>query len=225
MVLLAIETSVPSASVALWMHGSVVYEKEFTSDRNHNSMIFEPLAEALQVLDGSKLTHVLVGTGPGSYSGTRTGIAAGQGVALTHGCPAVGIGSLAATPCSSPTSLAVGDARRGLYFISEITEAAEAREAELMDAVAFQTRVTKFCESADTTLFTFDDPTGAWLNEVQLPVEVVKTKPHARGLINVWSGLSSDRQDELVSQPLSPSYLRPPFTSKAKSGHPLLRQS
>ena len=223
--ILAIETSVPEASVALWVDGAIVYQKDFTSDRNHNSMIFTPLGEALAILDGVKLSCVLVGTGPGSYSGARTGIAAGQGVALTHGCPAVGIGSLAATSLARAegNALAIGNARRGLYFISELTTSGEASEAELMEADEFQTKLAGICEAKETKLFTLDDPTGSWLEGLKIPTAVEKDQPHASRIIEVWLGLTEERQDELKSMPLSPSYLRPPFTSKAKSGHPLLR--
>ena len=96
--ILAIETSVPEASIALWSDGDWLFEAEFVSDRNHNSMVFEPLAEALALLEGRELSTVLVGTGPGSYSGTRIGIAAAQGLAIAKSCPAAGIGSIAATP-------------------------------------------------------------------------------------------------------------------------------
>ena len=227
MIVLAVETSVPNASVALWMDDAIVYQERFTSDRNHNSMIFEPIKEALAILGGRKFSHVLVGIGPGSYSGTRTGIATGQGVALAHGCPAIGIGSLAATPVArdAKAAIAIGDARRGLYYKSEITDSGEASEAELMDVEEFQRRLGEACLDEEVALFTLDDPKGAWLSGVKLPGEVMQTSPHATGIIDVWSGMTPKRRVELLEKPLSPSYLRPPFTSKAKPGHPLLRQS
>ncbi|MBK1855563.1 tRNA (adenosine(37)-N6)-threonylcarbamoyltransferase complex dimerization subunit type 1 TsaB [Verrucomicrobiaceae bacterium 5K15] len=225
---LAIETSVPDASIALWCDGEVIYQKDFTSDRNHNSMVFEPLAEALDLLGERTLDAVLVGTGPGSYSGVRTGIAAGQGVALTHGCPAVGLGSLAATPCSraadaETVSLAIGDARRGLYFLAEIDPGGEAAEPELMDVAEFQQRLQQSAEANPLNLFTLDDPAAPWLDGMSLPGQVTRTRPQAQGLIGVWLGLSETRRAEMVRLPLAPCYLRPPFTSKAKPGHPLLR--
>ncbi|BDS07042.1 tRNA (adenosine(37)-N6)-threonylcarbamoyltransferase complex dimerization subunit type 1 TsaB [Oceaniferula spumae] len=225
--ILAIETSVPEASITLWCDGSVAYQHDFTSDRNHNSMIFEPLGEALKILDGRKLDLILVGTGPGSYSGARTGIAAGQGVAIANGCPAVGIGSLAATPVAraEKSAAAVGDARRGLYYISEIASNGEANEPQLMPAAEFQEVVCTLHDKGDVSFFTLDDPSGAWLNPIEMPTQVRRTRPEASALIEVWLGLTSERQQQLVSQPLAPTYLRPPFTSKAKLGHPLLRPS
>ena len=42
--ILAIETSVPQASIALWSDGNWLFKAAFTSDRNHNSTVFNPLA-------------------------------------------------------------------------------------------------------------------------------------------------------------------------------------
>ncbi len=226
--LLAIETSVPEASVALWRDGRWLFEEEFASDRNHNSVLFGPLAAALEALGGEELDAVIVGTGPGSYSGTRIGIAAAQGVAVARGCCAAGVGSFAATPVARrwgggdvPRPMAVGDARRGLFFVSRITESGEAGEAELMPAEEFA-RVLGQWPGGD--LFTFDDPERLGLPS-GLAGRVRRVRPEARLLVDVWLGLGEGRRRELAAQLLSPRYLRAPFTSKAKPGHPLLRRA
>ena len=230
--ILAIETSVPEASIALWSDGAWLFEAEFISDRNHNSMVFEPLAEALALLEGRELSTVLVGTGPGSYSGTRIGIAAAQGLAIAKSCPAAGIGSIAATPPARSVArsiatsgahsaaTAIGDARRGLYYISPITASGEAEEPELMDAAVLEQRLASI---PDDLLFTLDDPTKLGLND-QLQERITRTQPQARLLVDVWLGLDELRRQQLHSKPLAPTYLRAPFTSKAKQGHPLLRK-
>lgn len=235
--ILAIETSVPEASIALWSDGAWLFEAEFVSDRNHNSMVFEPLAQALALLEGRELSTVLVGTGPGSYSGTRIGIAAAQGLAIAKSCPAAGIGSIAATPparsvdrsvarpaarpaAAHTAATAIGDARRGLYYISPITASGEAEEPELMDAAVLEQRLASI---PDDLLFTLDDPTKLGLND-QLQKRITRTQPQARLLVDVWLGLDEVRRQQLYSTPLAPTYLRAPFTSKAKQGHPLLRR-
>ena len=227
--ILAIETSVPEASIALWSDGAWLFEAEFVSDRNHNSMVFEPLAEALALLEGRELSTVLVGTGPGSYSGTRIGIAAAQGLAIAKSCPAAGIGSIAATPparsvarpaAAHTAATAIGDARRGLYYISSITASGEAEEPELMDAAVLEQRLASI---PDDLLFTLDAPTTLGLND-QLQERITRTQPQARLLVDVWLGLDEVRRQQLYSTPLAPTYLRAPFTSKAKQGHPLLRK-
>jgi tRNA threonylcarbamoyladenosine biosynthesis protein TsaB len=219
--MLAIETSVAQASVVLWLDGGVVFGEEFTTDRSHNSMIFDPLNRALALLGDRKLELVITGTGPGSYSGTRVGIAAGQGIAIAHGCPSVGLGSLAATPDARAdgVSMAVGDARRGLYFVSPINAAGEAMEAELMAAEPFQQRLSS---EPETRLFSLDDPDRLGLSG-ELRQRVTQSRPEAKWLIDIWLGLSDARREELIQKPLAPAYLRPPFTSKAKARHPLLR--
>ena len=223
---LAIETSVPQASVALWIDNEVVFTEEFTTDRSHNSMIFEPISQALKILgEGQKLSLIIVGTGPGSYSGTRVGIAAAQGVAIAHDCPAIGIGSLAAVSearahiTSNKSAMDIGDARRGLYDISKINSHGEAEDAELMEADTFQQRLT---DAADACLFTLDNPTQLKLSE-DLKGRVTQSRPEATHLLDIWMGLDDTRRSALKEKPLSPAYLRPPFTSKAKAGHPLLR--
>lgn len=222
---LAIETSVPQASVALWMDHKVVFAEEFTTDRSHNSMIFDPLSEALKLLGECKLSLVIAGTGPGSYSGTRVGIAAGQGIAIAHDCPAIGISSLAATPeartahAAKKSAMAIGDARRGLYYISTINSQGEADDAELMDAESFHRRLIA---AADSQLFTLDDPAQLKLSE-DLSRRVTRTRPEATQLLDIWLDLDESRRSALMQKPLAPAYLRPPFTSKAKAGHPLLR--
>lgn len=227
--ILAIETSVPEASIALWSDGAWLFEAEFVSDRNHNSMVFEPLAQALALLEGRKLSTVLVGTGPGSYSGTRIGIAAAQGLAIAKSCSAAGIGSIAATPparsvarpaAAHTAATAIGDARRGLYYISPITASGEAEEPELMDAAVLEQRLASI---PDDLLFTLDAPTTLGLND-QLQKRITRTQPQARLLVDVWLGLDEVRRQQLYSTPLAPTYLRAPFTSKAKQGHPLLRR-
>jgi len=227
--ILAIETSVPEASIALWSDGAWLFEAEFVSDRNHNSMVFEPLAQALALLEGRELSTVLVGTGPGSYSGTRIGIAAAQGLAIAKSCPAAGIGSIAATPparsvarpaAAHTAATAIGDARRGLYYISSITASGEAEEPELMDAAVLEQRLASI---PDDLLFTLDAPTTLGLND-QLQERITRTQPQARLLVDVWLGLDEVRRQQLYSKPLAPTYLRAPFTSKAKQGHPLLRR-
>jgi len=229
---LAIETSVSQASVVLRLNGELIFSDEFTTDRNHNSMLFDPLEQALKLLGEEKLSLVIAGTGPGSYSGTRVGIAAAQGIAIAHACPAIGVGSLGATSetnahnlakpdATVAVAMAIGDARRGLYYISPIAASGEAMEPELMDTKAFQKRLT---EAPDARLFTLDDPAKLALNE-NLTQRVAQTRPEAQWLLALWDRLDETRRKELMTQPLAPAYLRPPFTSKAKRGHPLLRKN
>ena len=75
---LAIETSTPLGSIAVVeQSGNVLFSESFESNRSHNSMLFAPLQRALGTF--SEIDAVIVGTGPGSYTGVRIGISAALG--------------------------------------------------------------------------------------------------------------------------------------------------
>ncbi len=115
--------------------------------------------------------------------------------------------------------MAVGDARRGLFFVSPIGVDGLACEPELMDHESF---VKALGEAENMDLFSFDDPCSLGL-EAGLEQRIARVRPEARYLMDVWLGMDAKRREKLISLPLMPSYLRAPFTSKAKSGHPLIR--
>ncbi|MDG2126125.1 MAG: tRNA (adenosine(37)-N6)-threonylcarbamoyltransferase complex dimerization subunit type 1 TsaB [Verrucomicrobiales bacterium] len=129
--ILAIETSTRRGSVALWRGGRVVSEASFYANRSHNSAVFEPLKKLLE-LGGDEIGMVVVGTGPGSYTGARVGIAAGQGVAMVKGIGLVGVASVCAAEVDADDYAVVGDARRGAFFWVEVKAKRMVGEVEMM---------------------------------------------------------------------------------------------
>ena len=117
--ILAIETSTAHGSVARYEEGRPVEVIEFTSDRSHNSVIFEPLRV---VLKAGPPDLIVVGTGPGSYSGIRVGIAAALGISLAHQVPLIGLPSLTAVgeAYGLERYAVTGDARRGAWWYAEV---------------------------------------------------------------------------------------------------------
>lgn len=209
-VVLAIECSTPRATLAVMRDGSVVFEGSFESDRHHNSLLFEPLQQALEALEGARIDEVVVGTGPGSYSGTRVGIAAGQGVGLVHGCPVVGLSSLLALGLDE--GLVVGDARRGSAWWVRLGEGLP--EPQLVDHGDLAKLVDPPVHALED-LSALDFPEG---------FEIRRVTPTARALAGAWLGLDEATRDRLRAEPPQPAYLRPPHITKAKKGHPLLRK-
>lgn len=134
--ILGIETSTPQASLAIWDpdREEVVWEKAFTSHRAHNSVIFEPMEEALSEWK-SALSGIVVGTGPGTYSGVRVGIAVAHGVSLPLGIPVCGMTSLEAWSKEEGTYRVVGDARRKSFFVAEVNDFQLQGEPGLYDEV------------------------------------------------------------------------------------------
>ena len=67
---------------------------------------------------------LLVGTGPGSFTSTRIGLAAARGLALALGIDGAGVSTLAALAAGAEGSLPVIDARRGEVFVPGVAAVA-----------------------------------------------------------------------------------------------------
>jgi tRNA threonylcarbamoyl adenosine modification protein YeaZ len=94
--LLAIDTSTDSASVALVQEGRVLAEATWRCRQNHSVELLPRLA---QLLDETKvglqsISCVIVARGPGSFNGLRVGLSTAKGLAFSLGIPIIGISSL-----------------------------------------------------------------------------------------------------------------------------------
>lgn len=222
-VVVAIETSTGEGSLAAWRGGAVVHEESFAGGRGHNSALFGPLGRALAALGGAVPARVLVGTGPGSYSGTRVGIAAAHGVGVVSGCPVTGVPSLLATPeaRAGAPSLAVGDARRGAWWTARVAADGTISGPDLCDAAALEARVAA-AQAAGEPVVAFDPPERLGV-AAPLRARVAGARPSAQGLLAAWLGMGEDQRRRMAAVPAEPCYLRPAHVTLAKPGHPLFR--
>lgn len=206
--ILIIETSTEAASIALAVDGKVLAERSFVSDRRHNALLFNPLAEILEIHGGRSFDAVLVGSGPGSYSGTRVGIAAAQGAALVAGCRAVAVPSLLATPeaLSGAACLAVGDARRGSFWLARINGGELTSAPLLTDRIGFESALGT-AKADGTLIFCMDPIRGA---------EIPLARPTASGLWQVWQAASPQSRAIWASGIPQPIYLAPPHITPSK---------
>src|SRR5271170_5538872 len=86
---LALDTSSSVGSVALGNAQVVVQAIEFRGPQRHSAALFPALSRL--GIPRLKLRRVVVGLGPGSFSGIRVSLAAAQAIALAQGVPVVGI--------------------------------------------------------------------------------------------------------------------------------------
>lgn len=205
---LIIETSTEAASIAAVIGQEVVGENSFISDRRHNALLFEPLSELLAEHGGNGFEAVLVGGGPGSYSGTRVGIATAQGAALVAGCKAVSIPSILATQeaVSGEPCLAVGDARRGSYWHCRIEGGKLLEEPQLTDSIGFDSAITS-AESSGCSVFCMEPVKGK---------SITLSRPSASGLWQAWQAADANTRSQWAAKVPQPIYLKPPHVTPSK---------
>jgi tRNA threonylcarbamoyl adenosine modification protein YeaZ len=213
---LVIETSTPRASLASIEPGGQLAQREFTSDRSHNAVLFVPLKELLDARKAPAVGLVLVGSGPGSYSGTRVGIAAAQGVAIACACPAVAVPSLLAVPSAQngASCLAIGDARRGSFWTARIENFGLRTEPELTDASGLESIVAQ-AMAENIPVFSFEDSGRFPLSAKRL--EQVRLEfPSAARLWQAWESTEPKNRDRWRKEGPQPIYLKPPHITPAK---------
>lgn len=91
--ILAFDTSSAACTAALFDEdGACVARKDELIGRGHSERLVPMLAE---LLDGRRATRILVGVGPGSFTGIRVAIAAAHGLAIGWDAELMGMNSLA----------------------------------------------------------------------------------------------------------------------------------
>ena len=213
---LVLETSTPHASITLVGPDGVLTQRGFCSDRNHNAMLFAPMEELLHGDARSNIGLVLVGSGPGSYSGTRVGIAAAQGVAIAMACPAVAVPSIIAVPTAAEGTacLAIGDARRGAFWSARVENFRLTGEPALCDATGLEAIVAA-AAAAGVAVFSFEDR-GRFPLPDELAVIVRQEIPDASRLWQAWARTDDKTRRQWTATIPQPLYLKPPHITLAK---------
>jgi len=93
---LALDTSTPNGSVAVYRDGVVLYARAGDGSRPHGMRL---PGDALAALEACRLTLgdvtlLAVGLGPGPFTGLRVGLATIEGLAFGTGLPVVGVSGL-----------------------------------------------------------------------------------------------------------------------------------
>lgn len=114
--LLAIESATAACSAALIDGAEILAERHEVVGRGHAERLMPMIAE---LLGGAKPDGILVGCGPGSFTGIRVGLAAAHGLAIGWGVPVSGFSSMAviaAAAGSKPVVVAL-QAGHGELFV------------------------------------------------------------------------------------------------------------
>ena len=113
MLTLAFDTATSAATAALVRDGEVLGETVSRAVR-----VLEDADDLFRESGAARaeLTGIVVGTGPGSFTGLRMGVAAARGLALALELPVAGVSTLAALVAGADGALPVVDAGRREIF-------------------------------------------------------------------------------------------------------------
>lgn len=200
--ILAIECSLPTASLCLSRNGEVVFDTSWQTERNHDSYLFPALKTALDELGEESLDMVLVGAGPGSYGGVRVALAAAVGISAVKGAQIVAICSW--NSLATDGACIFSDARRGGWTLRRTNgEIVVLSTAELLTE-----------QANGTKLYTIETRTA--LEKHGITAARYELVPTAAGLVSSWLSLTPAQQAELAAKPAEPIYVRPPHITAAK---------
>lgn len=135
MIVLGLDTATPDTAVALLLADGTCRTRHHVpaaGERPGHVSQALPLAQALldeAGLPWTAVDRIAAGTGPGTFTGLRIGLATARGLAAAAGVPLVGVATpavLAAATGHDGPVLAVLDARRGEVFASGWSSGARA---------------------------------------------------------------------------------------------------
>jgi tRNA threonylcarbamoyl adenosine modification protein YeaZ len=114
--ILALDTATAVATSALVRDGAVLGERASVPIR-----VLEDVDALLREagMEPRDLDAIVVGTGPGSFTGVRLGLGAVRGLAFALDLPVAGVSTLAALAAAAPDAVPVIDAKRREVFVQQ----------------------------------------------------------------------------------------------------------
>jgi len=192
MKLLGFDLSTRRGTIALVNGGEIVCERDWPNDRRNSAPFFAALDEIIRKHGAPEA--IVVGLGPGSYTGTRIAISAAIGLQATTGAALTGLSSLSGIS-EENEYIVIGDAKRASFFFATISGGLFATEPDLLSQNEMNERI-----SSITTIPIYTSDELRHFTAVQLRF------PSARLLC-----LRAQRfPQNLARAPLAPIYLREP---------------
>lgn len=193
--ILAIDTSTAACSAALFdSDGQCIAHRDEVIGRGHSERLVPMLDE---LLEGRKADGILVGVGPGSFTGIRVGIAAAQGLAIAWDCELSGMSSLAllaAGAAGDGDVAAAVDGGHGELFVQQF----DAKLRPRTDLLNLPPQEAADCVGADLVI----GPGARTLVDARGRGRAVEALPSAHNALRL--------PDELRSLPPKPVYARAP---------------
>jgi len=200
MKLLAFDLSTRRGTIALANEKGILGARDWPNDRRSSAPFFEALDEII-CEDGTPET-IVVGLGPGSYTGTRIAISAAIGLEATTGAALAGISSLCAISDENDFCV-IGDAKRASFFFAKISGGLLTSDPELLSENEMNKRISSI---RTIPIYTSD--------ELPQFTSVKRRFPSAKLLCL----RARTFPQTLARAPLLPIYLREPHITTPRSG-------
>jgi tRNA threonylcarbamoyl adenosine modification protein YeaZ len=139
LLLLSMDTATDVATACLWRDGAVVYE---SLSRGRSTAAQRLLGDVHHLLESAgsapqDIDAIVVGTGPGTFTGLRIGLASARALGFALGAPVHGVCTLEALLRGDGVDVACIDARRGEVFcVGAGLEIAALKPADLAGRIA-----------------------------------------------------------------------------------------
>lgn len=192
MKLLAFDLSTRRGTIALANEEETLWARDWPNDRRNSAPFFAALNEIIR-------KHVVpetivVGLGPGSYTGTRIAISAAIGLQATTGAALAGIPSLCAVSDENEFCV-IGDAKRASFFFAKVTGGLLTSDPELLSENELNDRISSI---TTIPIYTSDELPQFGRAELRFP---------SAKLLSVRAQTTPQN---LTRAPLAPIYLREP---------------
>ena len=160
MAILALDTSTPTGSVAVGREGELLAESFLQVRATHSETVLPEIDRLLGAcgLGPSDLRAVVVGGGPGSFTGVRIAASLAKGICHARGLDLYSYSSLAAVAAGADCDgrvCAMFDARRGQVYAagyrigSSIEELFEPRAAPIDELLEYLDEPARWCFAGD----------------------------------------------------------------------------
>jgi len=161
---LAIDTATSQTSVALVSDGNVLWHSSQIGATDHGSVLPQLVQTALGV--SADIDQVVVGMGPGPFTGLRVGISFAQAFAWARNIPLIGICSLDAIAHGIEINefiVAIDARRKEVYWAiykngERISDLAVSKPAELVSGLPFFGEGSHLYQLSQSQEFLYPDP-------------------------------------------------------------------
>jgi tRNA threonylcarbamoyladenosine biosynthesis protein TsaB len=199
MKLLAFDLSTRRGTIALANEKGILGATDWPNDRRTSAPFFATLNEI--VCEHGAPETIVVGLGPGSYTGTRIAISAAIGLRATTGAALAGISSLCAISDEGEFYV-IGDAKRASFFFAKIGGGLLANDPELLSQNEMNERLSSI---TTIPIYTSD--------ELPQFTAVERRFPSAKLLCL----RAQTFPQNLARAPLAPIYLREPHITTPRT--------